>query len=214
MPSAAAAVKRPPALMAGDHDDRIAVVDQKPMHRLTRDHCAALLDRPGCGRMVGDIPMHDPSRDHVEHHEHIEEGKRAVIVMKKSQARTAWAWFRTNVAHRWEGRPPRDGRRSRRYRPTVRGDRERTHLPRPDLGEPVRRSVQTLPRPRGAESGARRCRRVASRCARITSWPRLLLEITTGGSGVAAGSSRLRSHGFETTRLRCVSLRMGRPGCR
>ncbi len=42
-------------------------------------------------RILGDIPMHDPSRAHVEHHEHIQEAKRTVIVVKKSYARTAGA---------------------------------------------------------------------------------------------------------------------------
>jgi len=53
--------------------------------------------RPLGHRMLRDIPMQNPTRADLQHHEHVQGRNVAVTATKKSQASVLRAWFRTNV---------------------------------------------------------------------------------------------------------------------
>jgi hypothetical protein len=98
------------------------VIKHEPVCGLGGYDRAELLDRPVRRRMLGHIPMDDRRVPTSSTTKTKRARKRTVTGMKKSQARTACARFRTNVAQRCDGRPPRGRCLCRRYRPTVRGE--------------------------------------------------------------------------------------------
>jgi hypothetical protein len=58
--------------------DAVSIVEDEPVGCLRGDDPAKLLDRPLRRRMLGDVPVEDPTRADLEDEEHIEDAERAV----------------------------------------------------------------------------------------------------------------------------------------
>ncbi len=70
----APAHRRDRAIDAG-RVNRVAVMEEEPMRGLAGEDRAELLDRPGRRRMLGHVPVEDPTRADLEDHEDIEEAE-------------------------------------------------------------------------------------------------------------------------------------------
>jgi hypothetical protein len=110
--------------------DAVPIVEDEPVGCLRGDDHAKLLDRPLRRRMLGDIPVEDPTRADLENDEHMRTRKPTVTAVKKSRATTARHDSAQTSPKRWDRLPPCGGRRLRMYRPTVRGDTASPNLRR------------------------------------------------------------------------------------
>ena len=93
---------------------------------------------------------------------------------------------------------------------------ERAHCRRADLGEPVRRGLQTLPRPCRAACRPRDGHVDASRCARITSStnssPRCSSASVSSGRFVGGSPTSSRTHDAQTS-IAIVAPAVCGPNC-
>ena len=57
-------------------EDAVAIVDKVSIRIPAADGFAQLLQRPGCGWMLGDVEVHQPTRAVLDQHQDIEQAKR------------------------------------------------------------------------------------------------------------------------------------------